>query len=179
LPLPDHRTPLNPTSFDRSVTHVTITDPQHCLFGERLAVFKERSGRGPAYLVVELPDGRKRSIRIASTDLAATVITSGAAPDLPRISVRTLIPLGQHLSANLALLAEAVIRDGNTSPSASRCVSTAVDTSRLIPPACDGTSAPMAEPVGRDANADCPNACGADEADAATPRRPRKGDRSC
>src|SRR5947207_9859947 len=94
-----HRTPLNPTILDRSITHVTITDPQHCLFGERLAVFKERSGRGPAYVVVELPDGRKRSIRIASTDLTATVITSGAAPDLPRISVRTLIPLVQHLSA--------------------------------------------------------------------------------
>jgi hypothetical protein len=66
-------------------------------------------------LVVALPDGRKRSIRIASTDLASTVTMSGA-PDLPRISVRTLIPLMQHLSANLALLAEEVIRDGSSSP---------------------------------------------------------------
>jgi hypothetical protein len=88
----------------------------------------ERSGRGPTYVVVELPDGRKRPIRIASTDLAATVITSGAAPDLPRISVRTLIPLVQHLSANLAFLAEEVIRDDSSSPSASRCVSTVVNT---------------------------------------------------
>src|ERR1700730_10388113 len=169
----DHRTPLNPTIIDRTITHVTITDPQHCLFGKRLAVLRERSGRGPTYVVVELSDGRKRSIRIGSTDLAATVIASGAAPDLPRISVRSLIPLAQHLSANLALLAEEVIRDGSSSPSASRCVSTTVDGSRLVPPASDGTPAPMAEPIGRDANSNCPNACGADAADAAAPRRAR------
>src|ERR1700737_2889768 len=174
----DHRTPRNPTILDRTVTHITVTDPQHCLCGKRLTVLRERSGRGSAYLVVALPDGRKRSIRIASTDLASTVTVSGA-PDLPRISVRTLIPLMQHLSANLALLAEEVILDGSSSPSASGCVSPAVDTGRLIRPASDGTSAPMAEPVGRDADADCPNACGADEADAAAPRRARKGDRSC
>ena len=28
-----------------------------------------RSGRGPTYVVVELPDGRRRSIRRAATDL--------------------------------------------------------------------------------------------------------------
>ena len=175
-----HRTQLNPTILDRTVTHVTITDPQHCLFGKRLAVFRERSGRGPTYVVVAVA-GRAESARSGSlsTDLAATVITSGAAPDLPRISVRTLIPLVQHLSANLALLAEEVIRDGSSSPSASRCVSTTVDTRRRIPPASDGASAPLAEPLGRDANADRPNACGADEANTAAPRRARKGDRSC
>ena len=173
----DHRTPLNPTILDRTITHVTITDPQHCLFGKRLAVIRERSGRGPTYVVVELPDGRKRPIRIASTDLAATVITSGAA--LPRISVRTLIPLVQHLGANLALLAEEVIRDGSSSPSASRCVSTSVDTRRRFPPTPDGASAPLAEPLRRDTNADRPNTCGTDEANTAAPRRARKGDRSC
>jgi len=149
------------------------------LFGKKLAVIRERSGRGPTYVVVELPDGRKRPIRIASTDLAATVITSGAAPDLPRISVRTLIPLVQHLSANLALLAEEVIRDDSSGPSASRCVSTTVDIRRHIPPPSDGAPAPLAELVGSDANADRPNACGADAAYTAAPRRARKGDRSC
>jgi hypothetical protein len=175
----DHRTPLNPTILDRTITHVTITDPQHCLFGKRLAVIRERSGRGPTYVVVALPDGRKRSIRIASTDLASPVITSGAVPDLPRISVRRLIPLVQHLSANLALLAEEVIRDGSSSPSASRCVSTTVDTRRRVPPASDGASAPLAEPLHRDANADRPDACGANEANTTAPRRARKGDRPC
>jgi hypothetical protein len=162
------------------VSHVTITDPHHFLFGQRLSVVRGRSGRGPAYVVVELADGRKRSVRIAATDLVPAGDTPGASGSkLPRISVRTLIPLARHLNRILNLLTEEVIRDGNSSPSASRCVSTAVDTSRLVPPACNGTSAPVVEPVGRDANADCPNACGADEADATTPPRTRKGDRSC
>jgi hypothetical protein len=174
-----HRTPLNPTILDRTITHVTITDPQHCLFGKRLAVFRERSGRGPAFVVVELPDGRKRPIRISSTDLATTVITSGVAPDLPRISIRTLIPLVQHLSANLTPLADEVIRDGSSSPSALRCVSTTVDARRHIPSASDRGSAPLAEPLCRDSNADRPNAGGADEANTAAPRQTRKGDRSC
>jgi hypothetical protein len=174
-----HRTTQNPTILDRTITHVTITDPRHCLFGKKLAVIRERSGRGPTYVVVELPDGRKRPIRIASTDLAAAVISSGAAPDLARISVRTLIPLVQHLSANLALLAEEVIRDGSSSSSASRCVSTSIETRRQTPPASDGASAPLAEPLARDTNADRPNACRADEANTPAPRRARKGDRSC
>ncbi|TFV26491.1 hypothetical protein E4K64_36450, partial [Bradyrhizobium frederickii] len=86
------------------MSHVTITDPHHFLFGHRLEVLKERSGRGPAYVVVALPDGRPRAVRIASTDLAETPITPHPnAADLPRISARTLIPLMQHLSASLGL----------------------------------------------------------------------------
>src|SRR5947209_16817237 len=72
-----------------------------------------QSLRGPdglrawPFVVVELPDGRRRSIQIASTDLAEAAIAPGPkAADLPRISVRTLIPLVQHLTANLTLLAE-------------------------------------------------------------------------
>ena len=89
-----------------------------------------RSGRhaAPAYVVVALPDGRRRSVRIASTNLAEAPTMPGPdIPSLPRISVRTLIPLMQHLSANLSLLAEKVIRDGPPTPSRSRCVSTAAD----------------------------------------------------
>jgi hypothetical protein len=130
-------------------------------------------------VVVALPDGRKRSIRIASTDLAATVIRSGAVAVLPRISVRTLIPLAQHLSANLAVLAEEVIRDGSSSTSASRCVPTAVDANQHVLPASDGASAPVAEPVGSDAKADRRHARGANEANTAARRRTRKGDRLC
>jgi len=102
------------------VSHVTITDPHHFLFGHRLEVLKERSGRGPAYVVVALPDGRPRAVRIASTDLAETIASGPNAADLPRISARTLIPLMQHLSASLSLLDEKVIRDDP--PTASRCV---------------------------------------------------------
>jgi hypothetical protein len=80
------------------VSHVTITDPHHFLFGYRLSVLKERSGRGPACVVVALPDGRRRAVRVASTDLAETPNTPCSdVADLPRISARTLIPLMQHL----------------------------------------------------------------------------------
>jgi len=172
-----HRTRQNPTILDRNITHVTVTDPRHCLFGHRLEVLQERSGRGPTFVVVELPDGRKRSIRFTSTDLTPAVITSGElASDLPRISVRTLIPLVQHLSANLTLLAEEVIRDGSTSPSASRCVSTVVTSPHILP---TSGIALVAEPVGGGADANRPIACGSDEEDAAALRRLRKGDRSC
>ncbi|MDF0582070.1 hypothetical protein [Bradyrhizobium yuanmingense] len=110
------------------MSHVTITDPHHFLFGHRLEVLKERSRRGPAYVVVALPDGRPRAVRIASTDLAETPITPHPnAADLPRISARTLIPLMQHLSASLGLLDEKVIRDDPPTASRSRCVSTAAD----------------------------------------------------
>jgi hypothetical protein len=139
----------------------------------------ERSGRGPAYVVIALPDGRTRSIRIASTDLAAAVFASGAAADLARISLRTLIPLVQHLSANLAVLAEEVIRDGSSSPIASRCVSTTVDACKPVPPGPHGASTPVAESVGSSTNADRWNACGAYAANAAVRRRVRKGDHSC
>jgi hypothetical protein len=40
-------------------------------FGKRLAVFRERSGRSPAYL---LPDGRKRSVRMNSDALMREVV---------------------------------------------------------------------------------------------------------
>ena len=51
-----HRTSQNAIIVDRVVSAVTVTDPQHSLFGQRLALANERSGRGPAYVVVRLPD---------------------------------------------------------------------------------------------------------------------------
>ena len=81
--LSDPRTSQDTPIFDRVVSQVTITDPRHFLFGLRLAVLAERSGRGPCYVVVELPDGRKRSVRNAATDLVAASRPSRAqsAPD--------------------------------------------------------------------------------------------------
>lgn len=124
------------------MSHVTITDPHHFLFGQRLEVLKERSGRGPAYVVIALPDGRRRAVRIASTDLAETAITSRPdAADLPCVSARTLIPLMQHfqhLSASLSLLDEKVIRDDPRTASRSRCVSTPADVSKSTQPPTHG-----------------------------------------
>jgi hypothetical protein len=161
------------------VSHVTITDPRHFLFDHRLAVLGERSGRGHAYVVVELPDGRKRSVPIASTDLVEAAIPSQLAGfNLPRISVRTLIPLAQHLNRSLSLLTEEVIRDEPASPSASRCVITP-DSSRQIQSASDSPCASMAKPVARGANTDRPDIGGAVTADAADARCAQQGDCSC
>jgi len=167
------------------VSHVTITDPYHFLFGQRLAVIRGRSGRGPAYVLVELTDGRKRSVRIAATDL----VPPGATPSapgckLPHISVRTLIPLARHLNRILNLLTEEVIRDEPSSPStSSRCVSTADPVSATNPgrqdqPVSGGSSASVVGPVARDANTDRPDTGGAVASDAAYGHA-RKGDGPC
>ncbi len=168
------------TIFDRVVPQVTVTDPRHFLFGHRLAVLDERSGRGPSYVVVQLGDGRKRSVRIAATDLVPPGNSSSAAePSLPRISVRTLIPLARHLNRILTLLTEEVIRDESASPSASsRCVSTTAPGPQ-DQPVFGGPSVSVAEPVARDSNADCPNIGGAVATDAADGCRASKGDGRC
>jgi hypothetical protein len=166
--------------LERVVSHVTITDPHHFLFGHRLEVLKERSGRGPAYVVVALPDGRRRAVRIASTDLAEAAITSRPdAADLARVSARRLIPLMQHLSASLSLLDEKVIRDDPPTVSRSRCVSTPADVGKSTRPSDGWHSAPVAESVDRDANPDRSNDRRADAANASDPRHARKGTGSC
>jgi hypothetical protein len=175
-----NRTSRNDTIRDR-LSHVTVTDPQHPLFGNRFAVLGERSGRGSAFVVVELADGRRRSIRVACTDLAeATVRPLSPPPEVGRISVRTLIPLMQHLRANLLLPVEEVIRDGRSSACASRCVSVpSVAAGMRRPPPGGKTAAPLAGPAGGEATADRPSDRRADVADASDPPRFRKGDGPC
>ena len=162
------------------MSHVTITDPRHFLFGHRLAVLDERSGRGPSYVVVALADGRKRSVRIAVTDLVPPGTSSSATePNLARISVRTLIPLARHLNRILSLLTEEVIRDEPAGPFASsRCVST-TDPGRQDQPVSGGPSMSVAGPVARDSNADRPNIGGAAATDAAGGCRISKRDSPC
>ncbi|WP_229180234.1 hypothetical protein, partial [Bradyrhizobium ivorense] len=173
------RTRQSTPIFERVVSHVTITDPHHFLFGHRLEVLKERSGRGPAYVVVALPDGRPRAVRIASTDLAETITSRPNAADLPRISARTLIPLMQHLSASLSLLDEKVIRDDPPTASRSRCVSTPTDIGKSTWPSDGRHSAPVAESVDRDANPDRSNPRDAAAANASGSWQARKGTGSC
>ena len=133
--------------LERVVSDVTVAYPRYSLFGQRLTVLPERSGRGPAFVVVALPDGRRRSIRLASTDLArATREAEGSPADVPRISIRTLTPLARHLRAALSLLAEEVIRDDSSRPSASRSVSVEV---RFLRPTTFPMSAPGYGQAGR------------------------------
>ena len=162
------------------MSHVTITDPRHFLFGHRVAVLRERSGRGPAYVVVELSDGRKRSVRITATDLVQPAnLSRPTGPGLPHISVRTLIPLAQHLNRILNLLTEEVIRDEPTPLSASsRCVSTA-EPGDHEQPASGSQSTSLAGPVARDANTDCSDTGGAFAPDVAGGHTVDDGDDPC
>jgi len=162
------------------VSHVTITDPRHFLFGHRLALLKERSGRGPSYVVVELADGRKRSVRIEATDLlSAGEPASATGQILPRVSVRTLIPLAQHVNRILSLLTEEVIRDEPSSPfGPSRRVSP-TDHRRQDQPVSGVSFAPVAEPIAGDASADRPDFGGAVATDAVDGRRATKRDGPC
>jgi len=176
-----HRTSQNGTIRDRLVSHVTVTDPQHPLFGNRFAALGERSGRGSAFVVVELADGRRRSIRVACTDLAEATVRPLSPPlEVSRISVRTLIPLMQHLRANLLLPVEEVIRDGRSSACASRCVSVpSVAAGMRRQPPDGNTAAPLAGPAGREATTDYPSDRRTDATDASDAARARKGDGPC
>ena len=150
------------------------------MFGSKLAVLPERSARGPAYIVVQLSDGRRRSIRVSSTDLGGPPIASDSKESaVPRISVRTLIPLTRHLNASLALLAEEVIRDGPTSPSRTRGVSAMPAPSMRAPPIGEKSSTPVADIAGRDSEADSPGGRRVDTTKTGRRRRSRKGDHPC
>jgi hypothetical protein len=94
-----------------------VTDRHHALCGQRLPLIAIRSPRGPAYLVVELPDGRRRSLRRSVTDLAgAAEATPSLERDAPRISARTLLPMARHVAASLAGPAEEVPHDDRFPP---------------------------------------------------------------
>jgi hypothetical protein len=127
------------------VSHVTVIDPHHALWGQRLPLVSLHAARGPAYVVIALPDGRRRSLRRASTDLAGTA----EAPlyDGPRISVGTLLPLARHIVTRLAVAVEEVTHDDH-----------APSVAALAPGCTVGITAvaTLAEPAERDANADRP-----------------------
>ncbi|MFC7556706.1 hypothetical protein ACFQU7_37565 [Pseudoroseomonas wenyumeiae] len=79
---------------------VTVTDPRHPLFGQRLRLLSLTCGRGPAFVAVALADGRRRLLRRAETDLERPLAPEAA---LPRISARALLPLAQHIRSMLAV----------------------------------------------------------------------------
>ena len=91
---------------DGLVSQVRIVSARHPLFGQTFPVVAERSSRGPGFLVVRLPDGRKRSLLRSITDLG------GGAEPFPkgqdsleeslRVSVRTLLPLAHFLASRSA-----------------------------------------------------------------------------
>src|SRR3954470_8152244 len=121
---------------DGLVSHVTVTDRHHALGGQLLPLGSLHSGRGPAFIVVALRVGRRRSLRRASTDLAGTA----EAPlyDGPRISVGTLLSLARHIVTRLAIAVEEVTRDDyvpSVAEPAPRCAPSVAAVAALAEPA--------------------------------------------
>jgi hypothetical protein len=52
------------------ISHVTVTVPRHSLYGQRLEVLQLVSDRGPTWVTVRVPNGTRRNIKRALTDLA-------------------------------------------------------------------------------------------------------------
>ena len=80
-----------------------VVDPHHPLYGKCFPVSDRRSGRGPRLIVIRLPDGRERGIpRLATAPTLAFDDLAAAAPSRQvHISVRTLLPLANHVRAVL------------------------------------------------------------------------------
>jgi hypothetical protein len=99
----DHRTSLDASTLDGRVAQISVVDPQHPLYGRCYPVSDRRSGRGPGLIVIRLPDGRERAIARSATGCApAADDRSTAASRQAHISVRTLLPLANHVRAVLA-----------------------------------------------------------------------------
>ncbi len=80
-----------------------MVDPHHALRGGCFPVVDRPSSRGPGLIVVRLPDGRERAIPRTATDLASPAEALPAlASAQPHVSVRTLLPLANHVRAVLA-----------------------------------------------------------------------------
>jgi len=78
---------------------VRVTDPQHPLFGQRFDL-NPASEHRPGWVGVLLADGRRRWLPRTATDLNLACETS---PNhaLPRVSVRTLLPLARYVETLL------------------------------------------------------------------------------
>jgi len=73
------------------------------LFGRELELLSLTCSRGPAFIAVALPDGRRRLLRRAATDLEQALAPQTA---LPRISARALLPLARYIRSMLTAPSE-------------------------------------------------------------------------
>ena len=108
------KTDHNASVIDQVFRHVTITDRTHPFFGRTFPVVRDTSSRGVAYLVVQLPHGRTRSVPIAATDDTTETAPHSPSGLLP-ISARTLLPVARHLQA-MVRAKEEVTRDASSDP---------------------------------------------------------------
>lgn len=86
----------NTADLDRLISHVTVTSPRHPLYGQRLEVLQLASDRGPKWVTVRVPNGRRRNILRALTDLAQP-LADPVSP--PLISAPVLLRVVQYAEA--------------------------------------------------------------------------------
>jgi hypothetical protein len=85
---------------------VTITDPAHPLFGQTLPVVHGSSPRSKSHLIVSLPNGDHRSVPHSVTDFDDSLVLPPNRQDLPRISVRTILPVARFIRERLRAMEE-------------------------------------------------------------------------
>ena len=161
---------MDATTLDRRVAEVRVVDPHHPLYGNCFSVSDRRSGRGPRLIVIQLPDGRERAISRSATVLASAPDSQAATPSRhAHISVRTLLPLANHVRAVLASR-NAVLEDGGGRD---------LDQTSAEPDEAAGTAAtPVAAASGRHTTS-ARAARGAARATTAAAVRPVRGGPSC
>lgn len=166
------RTSCDAAELDRRVARVTVVDPHHPLYGGSFLVSNRHSGRGPELIVIRLPDGRERSISRLVTDLG------GGSGEWPAsrgalISVRTLLPLANHVRAVLASrnagLEEGGQHSGQTPPGPE---------GDRVGHCAGGAAAAVATTSSRGAPS-AGAACGTSRATLAAPARSIRGGRPC
>ena len=137
------------THFDGSTRHVWIIDPAHPLYGRSFPLIRIDSPRGKNNVVILLPTGRRRSVPRAATDLDASASPSSST--LPRISVRTILPLAHRIQVHMRNRVE--VSHDSSVIRAQRAVATAtVATPRSVllqpPAAVAPASSPATAPPG-------------------------------
>src|SRR5207253_7074987 len=94
-------TPDPAPEVDGFTNEVTITDPAHPFFGQRLpAVFRGRAGRSD-HVLVKLPGGGRRAVPVGATSLAdhSSALDDRTAQSPSLVSVRTLLPVAHLVRA--------------------------------------------------------------------------------
>ena len=109
---PSHTTTLP----DEVTRQVTITDPAHPLFGQIFPLAQLISPQGPANILIQLPHGQRRSVPRAATNLDAPGQVPPTPTDLPRISVRTILPLAHRMRALVLAMEDSYAPDLTPTP---------------------------------------------------------------
>src|ERR1019366_1986109 len=146
-PCSARRTCQNAPISEGIISEITITDPSHALCGRSFPLVSLRAERGRDYLVFGLPDGRQRTVRKSSTNLDAVEQEDHAREEfgLPRVSMRTLVPLARHLKTKFTSTTTAEVKRNARSPPADP---TACVVFQRSVPGIDEGSAALAEPAG-------------------------------